>query len=348
MERLLNISTHSGELKMFADSWEQAGKFLEHWDFDGFELYPVSKYPFYCIPQQLISGIHLRFFIILAPIWRGDKQRLLKIFGDWRTVEHFYGGRNAEWIATFYAGQLDLVEWLGCSYVVFHPVHCELEYIYSWKFPWKINDTLDLCAEVLNAATRQSSFTGKICFENLWWPGSFRLDSAAEFDYLLSRVEHPNCGIVLDIGHLLNTNPKLRDEREATSYVLAHLDHLGEIIRHIHVVHLSKSLSGNYIRKTRSISQPFAKNQTFWECLDQARHHVGCIDRHEPFATPLIGTVLERLDPAHVVFEFTWSDKAQWEGKIAVQKKALHHVLWPETPSNSLSRPPYSSVGLQK
>jgi hypothetical protein len=36
--------------------------------------------------------------------------------------------------------------------------------------------------------------------ENLWWPGSFRLDSPREFDY-------PHCGITLATGHLLDKNP---------------------------------------------------------------------------------------------------------------------------------------------
>jgi sugar phosphate isomerase/epimerase len=333
VQRLLNISTHPGEPEMFDNDWRRAAIFLEHWEFDGFELYPVGDYPFERIPAEIVTGLHLRFFIILAPIWRGDRRRLLEIFGDWQTVERYYGGRDAEWIASFYTCQLDLAHRLGCAYVVFHPVHCELDYVYNWQFPWKVNDTLDLCAEVINAATVASAFKGRILFENLWWPGSFRLDSPREYDYLLSRVDHPRCGIALDTGHLLNKNPCLTDEREAADYLLDCIDNLGEIARHIHAVHLSLSLSGGYIRRTQRIRDPFNGVRTFWDRLDQARRHVGRIDRHEPFKGPGIAAMLEKVDPAHLVFEFSFNGMPQWEEKIATQKRALRECLWPHVKS---------------
>jgi len=328
MKKLLNISTHPGEPEMFNDDWGQAADFLAHWGFDGFELYPVGDYPCRRIPAAIIGGLHLRFFVILAPIWRDDRRRLLEIFGDWQTVEHFYGGRDAAWIAEFYARQLDLAQTLGAPYVVFHPVHCELDYVYNWQFPWQVEETLDLCAEVINAATAASHYDGLILFENLWWPGSFRLDSPWEFEYLLSRVDYPNCGIALDTGHLLNKNPRLTDERQATDYLLACVDQLGSQIDYIHTVHLTKSLSGDYVRQTQRIAEPYADDQTFWQRLDQARRHVGRIDRHDPFGTACVGELFDKIDPDHVVFEFTFNSKDQWEQKIATQKNALQACLW--------------------
>ena len=329
MQRLLNFSTHPGEPEMFNNDWSEAGRFLAHWEFDGFELYPVGDYPCHRIPAHLVPGLHLRFFVILAPIWRQDKKRLLEIFGDWQTVAHYYGGIDAEFISGFYASQLDLAHRLGCAYVVFHPVHCELEYVYNWRFPWKVNDTLDLCAEVINSATRQSKYNGLILFENLWWPGSFRLDSPQEYDYLLSRIHHPRCGIALDTGHLLNKNPLLENEVQAGAYLLECIDKLGDLKAHVHTVHLTKSLSGPYIRQSRKIADPFHGAETFWERLRLAHRHVSRIDQHEPFESPCIAAVFEKLDPDHVVFEFTFQGKTLWEEKIRTQKKALQHLLWP-------------------
>jgi len=328
VRRLLNFSTHPGEPEMFNDDWNEAARFLARWEFDGFEIYPVGDYPCERIRSDIVEALHLRFFVILAPIWRNDRKRLLEIFGDWETVDRFYGGRDAEWIAAFYARQLDLARHLGCSYVVFHPVHCELEHVFDWRFPWRTDDTLDLCAEVVNAATRQSGYDGFILFENLWWPGSFRLDSPREYDRLLSRVEHPRCGIALDTGHLLNKNPDLTDEREAVRYLLACVDRLGEIARHIRTVHLTKSLSGDYIRKSRSLENPFGEARTFWEKLGIARRHVFRIDQHGPFETPQVAAVLDRIGPENVVFEFTFRDMPEWEAKIAAQKAALLECLW--------------------
>ncbi len=328
MQRLLNISTHPGDPEMFDDDWSKAAAFLDHWGFDGFELYPVGNYPFQRIPPEVIGGVHLRFFVILAPIWRGDHRRLMEIFGDWQSVEHFYGGRDAAWIADVYARQLNLAKALKAPYVVFHPVHCELDYVYSWNFPWKLEDTLNLCAEVINAATAASGYDGLILFENLWWPGSFRLDNPEEFDYLVSRVDHPNCGIALDTGHLLNKNPRLENERQATDYLLECVDRLGNHANHIRTVHLTRSLSGDYIRQSQGIADPYQNDQTFWERFNRARHHVDHIDQHDPFETECIGELFEKIDPDHVVFEFTFKNKNQWEDKITRQKNALANCLW--------------------
>lgn len=332
VRRLLNFSTHPGEPEMFHDDWNEAAQFLDRWEFDGFEIYPVGDYPCAAIRPDIVAAIHLRFFVILAPIWREDRKRLLEIFGDWETVEHFYGGRvadrGAEWIAAFYARQLDLAEHLGCEYVVFHPAHCELDHVFNWRFPWRVDDTLALSADVVNAATRRSRFSGYILFENLWWPGSFRLDDPREYDALVSRVDHPNCGIALDTGHLLNKNPALNDERQAADYLSDCVDNLGEVAREIRTVHLTKSLSGDYVRESRAWTDPWGEARTFWEKLDVARRHVGRIDQHMAFEESHVGAVVEKIAPQNVVFEFTFRNMAEWEVKIAAQKTALAGTLW--------------------
>ena len=329
MRRLLNISTHPGDLEIFGNDWSRAEELLERWGFDGFELYPVGDYPFERIPSRLVTGLHLRFFVILEPIWRQNSRRLLEIFGNWQTVEKFYGGCSPGWISRYYSHQLDLAQLLECDYVVFHPVHCELEYIWDWNFPWHWRRILDLCAEVINAAIAGSGFTGWVLFENLWWPGSFRLDSSEEYHYLQQKVISRRCGITLDTGHLLNRNHELAGEAQAVAYLLDCLDQLNELIDQIRTVHLTKSLSGDYIRSSRLRPRSEAAQGDFWQRLDHARRHVGLIDRHEAFSDPGIVTFLEKASPRNVVFEFAYRNLAQWEQKIAIQKKATSALLWP-------------------
>ncbi len=80
MKKLLNFSTHPGDPEMFGDDWTEIAAFLNKWQFDGFELYPVGNYPFNTIPKRLIQGMHLRFFIFLREIWQGDEMELLLLF----------------------------------------------------------------------------------------------------------------------------------------------------------------------------------------------------------------------------------------------------------------------------
>ncbi len=240
IRRLLNFSTHPAEPSdLFDDDWQQAAAFLDKHAFDGFELYPVSDYDFKRIPPYLIEGLHLRFFVMLRQLWQGDEQALLEHFDSWENVERFYGGRTRESIINTYAGQLDLAHSLGCDYVVFHPVHCDLNHVYDWRFPWHWRDTLDLCAEVLNESLARSSFAGWLLFENLWWPGSFRLDSNEEYAYLRERVDHPRCGIVLDTGHLLNSTGGFTQESEAIDYLIKRLTDMDELAQEIRTVHLA-------------------------------------------------------------------------------------------------------------
>ena len=215
-----------------------------------------------------------------------------------------------------------------------------MEYVYNWRFPWEIEDTLDLCAEVINAAAARSVFNGYILFENLWWPGSFRLDEAREYDYLLSRIDYPKCGIALDTGYLMNKNPGLEDENSAVDYLLDCIDNLGEIAGRIRTVHLTKSLSGDYIRESQRIADPFNGDRTFWQRLKRTMRRVSQIDRHDPFETPRIDAVLEKGAPEHVVFEFSFNGMDKWEEKIAVQKRALKDYLWPMHDDRPPSEPP--------
>lgn len=328
MKKLLNISTHPGDPGLFGDNWSEIEAFLDHWKFDAFELYPVGNYDFSKIPTRLIQGIHLRFFIFLREIWEGDDKALLDLFDSFENVEHFYGGRTGEAVVQAYADQFDLAQRLGAEYVVFHPVHCELAHIYDWKFPYSWKDTLDLCSEVLNESMARSTYTGLLLFENLWWPGSFRLEDTAEYTYLRERVNYDKCGIVLDTAHMLNSCGGFNDEREAIKHLLKKVEALGELRKEIRTIHLTSSLSGSYIKESQKMTSPFPEAESFWQRFDMARQHVSKIDPHEPFTHPDIGKLFDLVSPDNVVFEFTFKGLDNWQDKIRQQKNALQSKLW--------------------
>ncbi len=327
IKRLLNFSTHPGELELFGDDWSRVADFMRKWQFDGFELLPVGNYPFTRIPPELIHGIHLRFFIFLRRIWQNDRQGLREMFGSMADVQRFYGGTDRQCIIDAYARQFELAHQLGCKYTVFHPVQCELDYIYSWRFPWPWQETLDMCAEIINEALARSPYQGLLLFENLWWPGSFRLQTGAEYEYLRRRVKHERCGIVLDTGHLLNSGGGFEKETEGIKYLLKRVKNMGSLNKEIKAVHLTCSLSGKYIRKSRQTAGP-EDGGTFWQQLAAARRHVARIDPHEPFTNPAIGGLFDLISPSYVVFEFTWRGLDIWQQKIAAQKKAMKERLW--------------------
>jgi sugar phosphate isomerase/epimerase len=326
MNTLLNISTHHADLEIINHDWGAAKDLLSNFGCDGFELYPVGmNYPYKTIPSGLVKGLHLRFFIILDPIWRNDKLKLHELFGSQENLETFYGGSDKEAIINYYHQQLELAAMFDVPYVVFHPVHYELDYVYNWNPPWDIKATMDLSVDVINTVMEGSSYKNWVLYENLWWPGNFRLDEPWEIDYLLSKTRHPKTGIVLDTGHVLNKNHALRTEQDGIEYLLKQIGALGEQKAHIKAVHLTKSLSGRYVQDT--LNTTFASNLDFWEKLTVAARHVRQIDQHNAFEDQAISGLFDLINPEHVVFEFAYRSLEEWQHKIRQQKQAMASVL---------------------
>jgi hypothetical protein len=327
LKHLLNISTHGHDLEVIEHDWDKARRFLISNSFHGYELYPVDGYPFARIPEDIILGMHLRFFVIYEPLWRGQRERLLEIFGDMDTVEHFYGGRDRYAIVDCYRRQLELAARFGCEYAVFHISQCDLEQVHSWNCSWTWQETVDLMTEIVNASTADTPFTGRMLFENLWWPGSMRLDDPAEIDRLMQRVDYPNSGIVLDTGHVLNKTQRIRTELEGIRYLLDTVRNLGEARSLIHGVHLTRSLSAEYVLESQRLPPPVTDPSDFFARLSLAHEHVCRIDQHDAFEHPAIRRLFDLVSPEYLVFEFSFKDLAEWQAKIDRQRQALGDIL---------------------
>jgi len=135
MQFLLNISTHKSDLLIAGPEWADARALLQRTGFNGYELYPVEGYDFNSIPSEIIGGIHLRFFVMLRQIWQNDREGLLRMFGNEENVMAYYGGMDREAVLSCYRSQFELAAHFRVPYVVFHPVHYELDYVFNWKPP---------------------------------------------------------------------------------------------------------------------------------------------------------------------------------------------------------------------
>jgi len=183
-----------------------------------------------------------------------------------------------------------------------------------------------MCAELLNEVMADTLFDGELLLENLWWPGSFRAVHPEEIDYALARVSYPRTGIVLDTGHLLNTNQNVISESGGIEFLIHSIKALGEMRRAIRGVHLTRSLSAEYVMQTCCLPSPPAAEGSFWHRYHQAIEHVNRIDQHDPFEDPAIANLFELLDPAFVTYEFSYRSKEEWLGKIRRQRQAMAGV----------------------
>jgi hypothetical protein len=326
MDFTLNISTHPADLAIIEHDWVNAQQLLVDEGFTGYEMYPVGEYSWERIPPGMIRGLHLRFFPIITPFWRNDHRRLLDIFGNKETIARFYGAHTPEALIDNYRTQLNLAHQLGCTYVVFHLAQSELDHIYDWQFPWEWRDTVTICAEILQAMFADSPFAGELLLENLWWPGSFRALHAEEIAYVLKRITHPRAAIMLDTGHLLNTNQQIASEQEGIRYLLDTVRSLGEMRGTIRGVHLTKSLSAGYVMQSQSATPPAAPPDSFWKQYFEAIDHVRKIDQHDAFEDTAIADLFDLINPATVTYEFTFASRREWLDKIRWQHRSMERV----------------------
>ncbi len=319
---LLNFSTHKTDLALFENDWQRIGEFVYCHNFNGIELYPVERICLKEIPEGLVKGLHLRFFVMIREIWKGDMAGLKKIFGSMENIRRFYGGTDRSALLKCYVEQMDLAKALGCSYVVFHPAHVCMDHVFDWEMDLKWHEVLDISCQIMNQALLKSGFDGYVLFENLWWPGSFNLGAKGQFEFIRSNMKHKRCGIVLDTGHLLLESGGFDNEDEAISCLEKRLQSLSYLNKDIIAIHLTCTLSGSYIKETKRHGiRPEGKN--FWQRFSSARRHVIKLDRHDAFTLPGTENLVRLAGPEYVVFEFFYNNLESWKEKIEKQKRAL-------------------------
>ena len=157
--------------------------------------------------------------------------------------------------------------------------------------------------------------------ENQWWPG-FTFTEPELTRRLLDGIRAERKGIMLDIGHLMNYDTSLRTLEEGADYVHRMLDRHGGLCRYIRGIHLHCSLSGEYVRAHTGFLPPrlpldYLKRYGF------GYRHILRIDTHQPWTSPAIREVVERIGPDYLVHELSAPDRGAREEAIHIQNRAL-------------------------
>ncbi|WP_299805262.1 TIM barrel protein [uncultured Shewanella sp.] len=328
MQQLANITVTPKPGHLF-DSWANAGQWLSNMQLSGFEIYPHGIVKAKDIPTDLVGGFHLQSFPILTPLLYNDSKRLMQIFGDWQTVEQFYGGTDADHIVKIMVSQLNIAAELNAPYVVFHPMDCDMEHLFCQQFPWTLEDTFKACSELLNQALAQSHFKGWLLFENMWWQQSFRLDSRCEYDKLKHLVNYDKCGICFDTGHMMSTNSKLTNETDAVKFLQRSLQQL-DLNQEIKTLHLNSNLRNNrggheQHNNCHSYHSPshYENCQGFWEQFDVALKHITRLDPHNGFHNVRLTELVETIQPSYLVHEVSQNSLFEWSRTINLQRACM-------------------------
>lgn len=254
-------------------------------------------------PVALAAGFHMVFYPDWLDFWRQDEAKLLDKFGSWEMIERVYRGRKPEDLLRQFQTDLALGQRLRTPYMVFHVSDVSLEegYTYSWKHTDM--EVLEGAAEFINHLLWHVEPTFDFLVENQWWPG-FTFTDPEKTEYLLSHIEYPRVGIMLDTGHLMNANTAIRTQADGIAWIMKNIAAHGELSKRIYGLHFHQSVSGDYVRAhTGTLPANFTEDyfQNFTTCYP----HIQRIDRHLPWTDPDCVKILDAVQPRYLTHELS-------------------------------------------
>ena len=317
MKIQFNLTTSSEDLDRFSCR-EELLDLME--GFDGVELMQFEDDVRGIIPKERVTGLHMSYFPYWLDFWNGDLEAVRRELDSLETAHQIYGGSGRSAILNRFRKDLaDAHRW-GAEYVVFHVSDATIAESFLLKYHHTDEEVIDGTIELLNELFAEEDGSIALLVENLWQPGlSFTRPEMTK--RLMDGIRYPNKGIMLDTGHLLHTNLKLRSQEEGLSYINALLDAHGDLCRHIRGMHLNQSLTGEYMEQCMlnppDLSAPYA------ERYGHMFMHAFAVDKHFPFTCNGVDRLVARIAPEYLTFEFITSDSIQHREYLDAQRKAL-------------------------
>jgi len=295
-------------MDMYEEEMKNSGKTLRDYirdlGLDGIEAFVYELDKPKVLYEKETVGVHLYYWPYWMSFWKKDKARLNNEFHDRAAMEKTYLGAACpeEWLEVI-RRNLRAAACLNPKYAVWHVSNASVEEAYTWRFVYSDREVIEETARVFNAVHSALPENVTVLFENLWWPG-MNLKNKEITDYFFSLIERKNVGIMLDTGHLMNTDPDLENEAQAADYICRRVDGLGKTAAKIQGIHLSCSLSGTYQKTFVKRLPPELTPHMLWK-------HVTDIDQHRPFQTKAARKIVEYIDPLYVNHELSFFTMAE-------------------------------------
>lgn len=274
------------------------------------------------LPDGFALGYHLLFYPDWLDLWRGDQPALLRKFGSREAVASFYGGSDQTALLAQYRKDLSRAKRLGAEYVVFHVSNVSIEEGYTYQWEHSHREVIDGALQLINLLFAEETYSFTLLVENQWWPG-FTFTDPEQTEYLLNGIQCPNKGIMLDTGHLLNTETALATEAEGAAYLHAVLDRHGALCKWIRGVHLHQSLSGAYV-KAHTGTLPAWQGKDYLARFGESYSHILKIDRHQPWTDCAVSGVIARIAPDFLTHELSAGSRAARERAVSIQRRTLY------------------------
>lgn len=264
--------------------------------------------------KDLTIGTHLRYWPYWLDFWWENTSRLEKIFPQ---------DKNQQNLSKIYQAK-DKYTWLEVikdnirhalalepQYLVWHVSEANNEEIFTYDFHYTNKEVLSATSEVFNEVMSVIPENTLVLFENLWWPG-LTLRNREEVGYFFDKLQHKNVGIMLDTGHLMNTNTNLTSQQEALRFLDKTINNLGAEKKLIKGMHLNCSLSGKYQQSFKHEQPLNLVDKMIWQ-------HITQIDKHDIFTTHEIKDFITEINPEFVVHELCYDSLIDLKNKLNIQ-----------------------------
>jgi len=322
MKRLFHLSTVPAQLEWFQDDWENIKNFVEKNNMDGIELGLTTDYDISKIPPHIVEGVHLSFYPMWLDFWNNDLDKVTAILGNEEAVCDYYGSCDKQTIIDSYKLQYQRAKEIGAKYMVFHISHVLIEDSFTFTYNYSDEDVIKASIELINEVFVEEDGP-LLLFENLWWPGLTYLNPDLTKS-LMEQVNYPNKGYVLDVSHLILTNPKIATEQQAYQYIEEVVNNLGDMKQYIKGIHLNKTLPKYYMQrdhnftleKYRAARDKYAKNRIL-------KNHIKEMDGHQPFDHEIAQKIVALIDPEFCVYETSPSSRHELSYFLKKQNIAL-------------------------
>ncbi len=271
--------------------------------------------------KDLVVGYHLLFFSTWVDFWLGNKAALLDEFGTWDAVKCCYEAETRDELVARFRRDVRRAIDFGAEYAVFHVSDVRMRECFTYEFSHTDRQVCDCACELVNQIFDGIDTNMALLVENQWWPG-FTFCDPVMTRRLLDGMEYDNVGIMLDTGHLMSTNTKLRTQKQALGYIRDCYDAHGDVAKKVRGLHLHQSLSGEYVEQTLGfVPQDFTG--TYEQRFASSYRHVLNIDRHEPWTDPAVADLVRHIDPEWVTCELSCRSRAERNARLRIQLGAL-------------------------
>lgn len=317
MKKQINMTDSFCDLDRFGSRTELLS-LLE--GFDGLELMCFAETVPEKIPADRVTGIHTVSFPFWYDFWTGDRERCREELGDDAAIAGYYGGSGPEAILEHYRRDIRSAGRYGVEYLVFHVSDSTVAEAMSRRYTHTDAEVTDAFCDIMNRLFPEDWDGPEVLVENLWQPGFTFLEPKLT-ERLMNGIKCRKKGIMLDTGHLMNTNTALRAPGEATAYINRLLDEHGELCRWIRGMHLSQSLSGEYVEYVKDHLPDLTGS--FAERSGKLFEYIFKTDQHRPYIDSGVEALIGRIRPAYLTLEFITNGLAEHRSFLRQQKDVL-------------------------